>query len=60
MSRKRRSGLVGIVVGGVRLLMNFRHIESQGFVAIGMPSIILGLGIASFVRGKNEEDSDNR
>jgi membrane-bound ClpP family serine protease len=56
MSKKRISGLIGIVVGGIWLLLNFRHFESQGFVAIGLPLILLVLGIVYFVRGKNEED----
>lgn len=55
MSKKRISGLIGIVVGGVWLLFNFRHFESQGFVAIGMPLVLLVLGIVYFVRGTNEE-----
>ena len=37
MNRKKTSGLVGIIVGGVWLVNNFKHFEEQGIVAIGMP-----------------------
>ena len=56
MSKKRISGLIGIVVGGVWLMFNFKHFESQGFVAIGLPLLLLVLGIVYFIRGKNEEE----
>ena len=56
MTKKRISGLIGIVVGGIWLLFNFRHFGSQGFVAIGMPLLVLVLGIVYFVRGKSDED----
>jgi hypothetical protein len=56
MSKKRISGLIGIVVGGVWLMFNFQHFERQGFVAIGMPLLLLVLGVVYFIRGKNEED----
>ena len=58
MSRKRVSGIVGIVVGSVWLALNFRHFEQQGFVAIGMPLLILVVGIVYFVRGKNEDEEE--
>lgn len=56
MSGKRRSGLIGIIVGGVWLVVNFRHFGEQGFVAIGLPLAILVLGIVYFIRGKDEEE----
>ena len=51
MNRKKISGLVGIVVGGVWLASNFKHFDEQGFVAIGMPLVILVAGIAYFFSG---------
>ena len=51
MNKKKASGLVGIVIGGIWLANNFRHFDEQGFVAIGMPLLILGAGIAYFVSG---------
>jgi len=51
MSGKRWSGLLGIVVGGGWLLNNLKYYEQQGFVAIGMPTIILVLGLIYFIRG---------
>ena len=51
MNRKKISGLVGIVVGGVWLASNFKHFDEQGFVAIGMPLVILVAGIAYFISG---------
>jgi hypothetical protein len=56
VSKKGLSGLIGIIVGAVWLAMNFRHFEQQGFVAIGMPLLILVLGIVYFIRGKNEDE----
>ncbi|MFC5491404.1 hypothetical protein [Dokdonella soli] len=54
MSKKSMSGLLGIIVGGGWLAMNFKHFGEQGFVAIGMPLIILALGVVYFVRGRSE------
>ncbi len=51
MNRKKTSGLVGIIVGGVWLASNFKHFDEQGFVAIGMPLVILVAGIAYFISG---------
>lgn len=51
MNRKKLSGLVGIVVGGVWLANNFQHFGEQGIVAIGMPLLILGAGLAYFISG---------
>jgi len=51
MNKKMISGLIGIAVGGVWLVNNFKHFEAQGFVAIGMPSIITVIGIIYFIRG---------
>lgn len=55
MSGKSWSGLLGIVVGGLWLLVNLRHVGEQGFVAIGMPLIILVAGIIYFIKGRNSE-----
>ncbi|MEL7187599.1 MAG: hypothetical protein AAFN50_14385, partial [Pseudomonadota bacterium] len=51
MNRKKTSGLVGIVVGGIWLANNFQHFDEQGFVAIGMPILILVAGVAYFISG---------
>ena len=51
MNRKKVSGLLGIVVGGIWLASNLRHFDEQGFVAIGMPLLILAAGVAYFVSG---------
>lgn len=51
MSRKSISGLIGIIVGGAWLVNNWKHFDEQGFVAIGMPLIILALGVVYFVIG---------
>jgi hypothetical protein len=48
MSRKRVSGLIGIVVGGLWLLYSLQYFSRQGFVAIGMPLLILVLGLVYF------------
>lgn len=53
MNRKAVSGLVGIVVGVLWMLMNIRHVPEQGFVAIGMPLIIAVLGVVYFLRNRN-------
>ena len=52
MSRKSISGLIGIVGGGAWLANNFRYFDEQGFVAIGMPLLILVVGIVFFVQGR--------
>lgn len=54
MSGKQISGLLGIVVGGIWLLVNLRHVAAQGFVAIGMPLLITVLGIVYFIKGRSE------
>ncbi len=51
MSKKSLSGLLGIIVGGAWLAMNFKHFEEQGFVAIGMPLIITVLGVVFLIAG---------
>ena len=51
ISKKKISGLLGIIVGGAWLASNFQHFDEQGFVAIGMPAIILVLGIVYFIKG---------
>ena len=51
MNSKIISGLIGIVVGGLWLSKNYQFFDEQGFAAIGMPSIILVLGIVYFVKG---------
>ncbi|MDJ0710370.1 MAG: hypothetical protein QNJ14_08275 [Woeseiaceae bacterium] len=51
MNRKKTSGLVGIIVGGVWLANNVRHFDEQGFVAIGVPLLLLVVGTVYFVSG---------
>ena len=56
MNRKRVSGLIGIVVGGLWLANNFRYFHEQGFVAIGLPLIVLGLGLVYFFTGRDSTE----
>ncbi len=51
---KKTSGLIGIVVGSAWFLAGLRHFSEQGFVAIGMPLLILGLGIVYFRKGSDD------
>jgi hypothetical protein len=51
---KQKSGLLGMVVGGVWLLVNLRHVPTQGFVAIGMPLLIAVAGVVYFIKGRSE------
>jgi LPXTG-motif cell wall-anchored protein len=55
MNRKTWSGLLGIIVGGGWLLYNLQYVKTQGFVAIGMPLLILGLGIVYFIKGRKDQ-----
>lgn len=54
MNRKTQAGIAGMAVGGLWLLANLRHVQAQGFVAIGMPLIILVLGGIYFALGRKE------
>lgn len=54
MNRRRISGLVGMVVGGIWLLVNLRHVKDQGLVAIGLPLVFIALGVWHWVRGRDE------
>jgi hypothetical protein len=51
MNGKRISGLVGMVVGTIWLVHNLPFFKEQGFVAIGMPLVILVAGVIYFFRG---------
>ncbi len=51
MNIKVISGLVGIVVGGAWLANNYKYYNEQGFVAIGMPLVILVVGLIYFIGG---------
>lgn len=44
MNRKVVSGLLGVVVGGAWLAKNYQYFDEQGFVAIGMPLILIVAG----------------
>lgn len=52
MNRKKVSGLLGIIVGGIWLANNIKYFDEQGFVAIGMPVLILAVGVVYFIAGK--------
>lgn len=54
MNRKTQAGIAGMAVGGLWLLANLRHFQAQGFVAIGMPLVILVLGGIYFALGRKE------
>ena len=54
MWRKKTSGLIGMVVGGIWLISNLRYFSQQGFVAIGMPLFIAALGAYYFFKGSSE------
>jgi hypothetical protein len=56
MNRKRVSGLIGIVVGGIWLAYNFQYFHDQGFVAIGMPLLIFVLGLVYFFTGRDSTE----
>jgi hypothetical protein len=45
MWSKKTSGLIGIVLGSILFLANVRHFDEQGFVAIGMPILLIVFGI---------------
>jgi len=51
---QKTSGLIGIIIGSIWLLINFRHVTEQGFVAIGMPLVIIVLGVVYFLKGSTE------
>ena len=51
MNRKSISGLIGIAVGGFLLFKNYQYFDEQGFVAIGMPLIILICGVIYLYKG---------
>jgi hypothetical protein len=57
MTKKRISGPDRHrLSAGIWLLFNFRHFASQASSSIGMPLLVLVLGIVYFVRGKSDED----
>ena len=57
MNKKAGSGLLGIVVGGIWFANNYQHFEEQGFVAIGMPLILVVVGAIYLVLGLKEGKS---
>jgi hypothetical protein len=59
MKNKKWSGLLGIIVGSIWLLSNFKYYEQQGFVAIGMPLLILVLGCVYFFKGITSNKKEN-
>ena len=55
MYGKRVSGLIGIVVGGAWLAWNMQYFKTQGFMAIGLPLLILVLGLFYFFGTRSSE-----
>ena len=53
MNRNTIGGLLGLIVGGVWLANNYQYFDEQGFVAIGMPLILMVAGIVYLVLGIN-------
>jgi len=51
MNKKSVSGLIGVVVGGAWLANNYKYFDEQGFVAIGMPLLILTAGVIYLLLG---------
>lgn len=51
MNKNVIGGLLGIVVGGVWLANNYQYVGEQGFVAIGMPLILMVAGVIYLVLG---------
>lgn len=58
MSKKSLSGLLGVVVGGVWLANNYKHFDEQGFVAIGMPVVLVVVGAIYLFLGMNASDKN--
>ena len=58
MNKNVVSGLIGIVVGGAWLANNFQYFDQQGFTAIGLPLIMLGLGGFYLVKGLTGKAED--
>lgn len=54
MNKRRMTGMVAMVVGGLWLLMNLRHVQSQGLVAVGMPLVFIALGVWHWRRGRDD------
>ena len=55
INRNSVKGAIGVAVGGFWLIKNFQHFEQQGFVAIGMPLIVFGLGAFYLLKGLKAE-----
>ena len=51
MNKTKIGGLIGIVVGGAWFANNYQYFDEQGVTAIGMPAILLILGIVYFIKG---------
>ncbi|MES2612126.1 MAG: hypothetical protein V4679_17880 [Pseudomonadota bacterium] len=52
VSRKAQAGLLGMAVGGHWMPAKLRDVKAQGFVAIGIPLVILVLGGIYFALGR--------
>lgn len=52
MNGRTASGLLGVVIGGAWLAKNYQYVDEQGFVAIGMPLILIVAGVIYLFSGK--------
>ena len=59
MNRNTIGGLLGLIVGGVWLANNYRYFDEQGFVAIGMPLILMVAGVVYLVLGINKRGNSS-
>lgn len=51
MNRNTIGGLIGLVAGGAWLANNYKYFDEQGFVAIGMPLLLIVAGAIYTVVG---------
>jgi len=59
MNRNIIGGLLGLIVGGVWLANNYQYFDEQGFVAIGMPLILMVAGLVYLVLGMKKPGSSS-
>ena len=58
MNRKTSSGLLGIAAGGVWLMSNYKYVDEQGLVVIGMPILLIVAGIIYLLLGMKGPGTD--
>lgn len=56
MNLRKRSGLLGMLVGSLWLVSNLRHFSKDGLMAIGIPLILMILGAIYFFTSPADED----